>query len=112
MRNVRESKLCARGASPNVAESARHNTAVRRNSRGRGCRDNKEKEIQETARQRYAGTVEKITAAVRDVGGSAGFDIIFDASGNSLNLMPVVLFTHDIPDLTDEIISRLAAAKP
>ncbi len=74
------------------------------------ARQAKEKELQDVAVKRREGIVAKGTAAVRQLGGSAGYNLIFNSSGNSSYGVSLVISTHELPDLTDEVIARLTSA--
>ena len=36
----------------------------------------------------------------------AGFNLVFDSSGNSINGVPVVVFARDLPDLDDDAVLK------
>ena len=64
----------------------------------------REKQLQEQALKMREAIVAKITAAVRARAGDQRLNLIFDSSGNSLNGVPLVLFSKDLPDLTDDLL--------
>jgi serine/threonine protein kinase/Skp family chaperone for outer membrane proteins len=67
-------------------------------------RTTREKQLQEQALKMREGIVGKITPAVKTCAERAGFNLVFDSSGNSLNGVPIVLLTHNLPDLTDDVL--------
>jgi Skp family chaperone for outer membrane proteins len=75
------------------------------------AREAKEKELQDIATKMREPIVQKITAGVREFAEAAGFNVIFDASGNSLNGVPLLVSKHDFPDLTDQLISQLTQSR-
>jgi outer membrane protein len=64
----------------------------------------REKELQEQAVKLREGIVAKITPALKACAEREGFNLVFDSSGNSLNGVPIVVLTHDLPDLTDNAL--------
>jgi hypothetical protein len=51
--------------------------------------------------------VHQIAAAIVPVAQKGNFNLIIDSSGNSLNGVPVLLTSHDLPDLTQDVIERV-----
>ena len=70
----------------------------------------REKQLQEQALKLREGIVAKITPALKACAESEGFNLVFDSSGNSLNGVPIVVLTHDLPDLTDEVVSKTTSS--
>lgn len=56
--------------------------------------------------------LERIRQLAAEVGKERGFDLVIDTSGNSNTGVPVVLYTKNLPDLTDEVIARLKPPPP
>jgi Outer membrane protein (OmpH-like) len=69
----------------------------------------KDKELQATVVESRKVIISQITAGLSPVAGKGGFNLIFDSSGNSLNGVPVLIASRDIPDLTDEVIAKVQA---
>jgi len=67
-------------------------------------RTSREKQLQEQALKMREGIVAKITPALKACAEREGFNLVFDSSGNSLNGVPIVVLTHDLPDLTDNVL--------
>ena len=56
-------------------------------------------------------TVEKIKGAVAQAAGKAGLNVIFNTTGQTLNGVPLVLVTHNLPDVTEEVLTNLKTSK-
>jgi outer membrane protein len=74
-------------------------------------RTRKQKELQEQAVRMRNGIVEDITKLINEKVKSEQFDLVIDKSGNSLNGVPIVLYSKDTNDFSDEIIKALNANK-
>ena len=68
-----------------------------------------EKEIKEAAAKNRSAMVEKIAQFLSVYAPRTGVGVIFDSSGNSLNVTPVVVAARELPDLTDEVIKGISA---
>src|SRR6476620_3107759 len=53
-------------------------------------RQTRERQLQEQLTKMREGIVKEITDKVRELAGRAGFNLVFDSSGNSINGVPVV----------------------
>lgn len=53
------------------------------------------------------GIVKEITEVVMEKVKANNFDLVFDRSGTSLNGVPVLLFSHDNVDFTNDVITVL-----
>jgi Skp family chaperone for outer membrane proteins len=53
---------------------------------------------------------ERIKRAVRQVAEKEGLNIVLDATGETLNGIPVLTSTHEVPDVTDAVIAALKAS--
>ena len=53
---------------------------------------------------------EKLNLALADAAGKVGCQVVLDASGPSINGIPVVMVQKKLPDLSDEIIAALGGA--
>jgi len=67
-------------------------------------RTTREKQLQDQAVRMRNGIVEEITKLVQDRVKSDSYDVVFDKSGQSLNGVPIVLFSDDNMDFSDSII--------
>lgn len=75
-------------------------------------RATREKQLQEQAVRMRNNIVEEITAVVKDIVAAKGYDLVLDASGSSLNGVPMILFSKAEMDFSDEVVSTLNAKKP
>jgi outer membrane protein len=75
-------------------------------------RNSREKQLQEQAVRMRNGIVEEITKLVQDRVRSGGYDLVLDKSGSSLNGVPIVLYSKDSEDFSDDIIKELNKNKP
>lgn len=75
-------------------------------------RTTREKQLQEQAVRIRNGIVEEITKLVQDKVKTDNFDLVLDKSGSSLNGVPLVLYSRDNVDFSDDIISALNKNKP
>jgi hypothetical protein len=56
---------------------------------------------------RKAATARKAVELVRSYAERNGSGVIFNATGNTLNLLPVPIMAEELPDLTDEVIAEI-----
>jgi outer membrane protein len=75
-------------------------------------RQTREKQLQEQAVRMRNGIVEEISKLINDKVKSNAFDLVLDKSGNSMSGVPVVLYSKDANDFSEEIISTLNKNKP
>jgi Skp family chaperone for outer membrane proteins len=68
-------------------------------------RTTREKQLQEQALRMRENIVSRIKMAVNDCAETERLNVAFDSSGNSLNGVPIVLLSRDIPDLTDAVVA-------
>ena len=80
------------------------NTMQREINEFRGTR---EKQLQEQSVRMRGGIVEEINKIVEAKVKSENFDVVFDKSGPSLNGVPIVLYSRDAFEFTDEVIKQL-----
>jgi Skp family chaperone for outer membrane proteins len=69
-------------------------------------REKRDKQIEEDTKKLKEPIVAQIRATVNACAERAGFNLVFDSSGSSLNGVPVVVFTRDLPDLTDAVLKE------
>ena len=75
-------------------------------------RTTREKQLQEQAVRMRNGIVDEITKLVQERVRSGGYDLVLDKSGSSLNGVPIVLFSKDSEDFSDDIVKELNKNKP
>ena len=73
---------------------------------------NREKGLQEQFLRMRQGIVEDITKLVQEKVKSENFDLVLDRSGMSMSQVPVLIFSRDTLDFSDEIIAQLNKNKP
>lgn len=57
--------------------------------------------------ERRRAVTEKVLPAIRSLGETSGYNLIFDRQGLSANRVPFLISTGNVPDLTEEVIARL-----
>ena len=70
-------------------------------------RQTRERQLQEQALRMREGIVKEITEVVMDKVKANSMDLVFDKSGMSLNGVPLVLFSKDNAEFTNDIIAVL-----
>src|SRR5713226_8754488 len=70
-------------------------------------RQTREKQLQEQAVRMRDGIVKEITDVVMTKVKANNMDLVFDKSGVSLNGVPVLMYSHDNVDFTNDIIAVL-----
>jgi Skp family chaperone for outer membrane proteins len=53
-----------------------------------------------------------ISAVVNTMASEAGYTLVLEKSGNTMNLIPPVLFSQGSLEITDAVIKKLNAGKP
>ncbi len=70
-------------------------------------RQTRERQLQEQALRMREGIVKEISDVVMDKVKSGNLDLVFDKSGNSLNGVPVLMYSRDSVDFTNDVIGVL-----
>jgi len=70
-------------------------------------RQTRERQLQEQALRMREGIVKEITDIVMDKVKANNMDLVFDKSGMSLNGVPIIMFSRDNIDFTNDVISVL-----
>jgi outer membrane protein len=70
-------------------------------------RQTRERQLQEQAMRMREGIVKEITDVVMEKVKTTNMDLVFDKSGVSLNGVPVLMYSHDNVDFTNDIIAVL-----
>ncbi len=71
----------------------------------------RERQLSEQSVRSRNSLVEEINKVVTDVVKSAGYDIVFDKSGQSMNAVPVIVHSKEAFDFTSDVVSKLNADK-
>jgi outer membrane protein len=70
-------------------------------------RQTRERQLQEQALRMREGIVKEITDVVMDKVKSSSLDLVFDKSGMSLNGVPLVMYSRDNFDFTNDVVTVL-----
>ncbi|HEX3619734.1 MAG TPA: OmpH family outer membrane protein [Candidatus Udaeobacter sp.] len=70
-------------------------------------RQTRERQLQEQLMRMREGIVKEITDVVMDKIKASNLDLVFDKSGMSINGVPVLMYSHDNIDFTNDIITVL-----
>ncbi len=70
-------------------------------------RQTRERQLQEQALRMREGIVKEITDVVMEKVKTNTLDVVFDKSGNSLNGVPVLMYSRDNVDFTNDVIAVL-----
>jgi outer membrane protein len=70
-------------------------------------RQTRERQLQEQLMRVREGIVKEITEVVMEKVKANNLDLVFDKSGMSINGVPVLLFSHDNIDFTNDVIAVL-----
>jgi Skp family chaperone for outer membrane proteins len=70
-------------------------------------RQTRERQLQEQALRMREGIVKEITEVVTEKVKTGNLDLVFDKSGNSLNGVPVLMYSRDSVDFTNDVITVL-----
>jgi outer membrane protein len=70
-------------------------------------RQTRERQLQEQAMRMRESIIKEITDIIMDRVKTAGYDLVFDKSGPSMNGVPVVVYSKDNADFTQDIITAL-----
>src|SRR5437667_12509662 len=70
-------------------------------------RQTRERQLQEQLMRMREGIVKEITDVVMEKVKANNLDLVFDKSGMSINGVPVLMYSHDNIDFTNDIITVL-----
>ena len=70
-------------------------------------RQTRERQLQEQLMRMREGIVKEITDVVMEKVKANNFDLVFDKSGMSINGVPVLMYSHDNVDFTNDVITVL-----
>ena len=70
-------------------------------------RQTRERQLQEQLMRMREGIVKEITDVVMEKVKANNLDLVFDKSGMSINGVPVVMYSHDNVDFTNDVITVL-----
>ncbi len=69
------------------------------------------RELEDRSQRIRQGLIDEITKVVVDVGAKGKYTLVIDKTGRSLNGTPVLLYSQDLPDITDEVVRAINATK-
>ncbi|MBS0659795.1 MAG: OmpH family outer membrane protein [Verrucomicrobia bacterium] len=75
-------------------------------------KNTRERQLQEQAVRMRNGIVEEIMKIVNDKVKADGYDLVFDKSGSSLNGVPILLYSKDGMEFTNDVVTALNRNKP
>src|SRR2546421_10508102 len=70
-------------------------------------RQTRERQLQEQLMRMREGIVKEISDVVMEKVKANNFDLVFDKSGMSINGVPVLMYSHDNVDFTNDVIAVL-----
>lgn len=71
-----------------------------------------EARLQEEKRKKRDDLVAEIRDRLTVMAKAGGYNLVFDTSGESANLVPVAIYANGLPDLTDALIKELNVSAP
>ncbi|MGD9896569.1 MAG: OmpH family outer membrane protein [Candidatus Methylacidiphilaceae bacterium] len=74
-------------------------------------RSTRGRELEERSQRIRQSLIDEISKVVVEVGAKGKYTLVLDKTGRSLNGTPVLLYTQDLPDLTDEVVRAINATK-
>lgn len=74
-------------------------------------RSTRGRELEERSQRIRQGLIDEITKVVTDVGAKGKYTMVLDKTGRSLNGTAVLLYTQDLPDITEEVVRTINATK-
>ena len=72
----------------------------------------RERQLSEQSVRSRNNLVEEINKVISDKVKAAGYDVVLDKSGQSLNAVGVVVFSRDSFDFTNDVVTELNKSKP
>lgn len=72
----------------------------------------RERQLSEQSVRSRNNLVEEINKVISDKVKAAGYDVVLDKSGQSLNAVGVVIFSRDSFDFTNDVVTELNKSKP
>ena len=78
--------------------------------RARRMQETKLKQMREQVMKTRQGIVDELLKVVADFAQAEGYDLVFDRSGLTMNMIPLAIYSNPEFDVTDQLIARLKAA--
>ncbi len=77
--------------------------------RARRTQETKLKQMREQVMKTRQGIVDELLKVVADFAQAEGYDLVFDRSGLTMNMIPLAIYSNPEFDVTDQLIARLKA---
>ena len=78
----------------------------------RGFEQQRGKQLDDQFMRMRKGIVDEINKAVQDFSAKEKFNLVIDKSAAGVSQTPVVLYSQDLKDITDEVVKMINASKP
>ncbi|NLG34730.1 MAG: OmpH family outer membrane protein [Lentisphaerae bacterium] len=78
--------------------------------RARRTQETKLKQLREQVMKSRQGIVDELMKILADFSESEGYDLVFDRSGMTMNMIPLAVYSSPDLDVTDQVIERLNPA--
>lgn len=78
----------------------------------RGFEQQRGKQLDDQFMRMRKGIVDEINKAVQDFSAKEKFNLVIDKSAAGVSQTPVVLYSQDLKDITDDVIKVINASKP
>ncbi len=78
----------------------------------RGFEQQRGKQLDDQFMRMRKGIVDEINKAVQDFSAKEKFNLVIDKSAAGVSQTPVVLYSQDLKDITDEVVKIINASKP
>ncbi len=69
-------------------------------------------ELEDRQRRLTQGLIDDIAKVVTDLGAREKYTLIFDKSGNTISGTPMLMYSQDVKDITDDVIKMINSTKP
>ncbi|MDP0490727.1 MAG: OmpH family outer membrane protein [Verrucomicrobiota bacterium JB023] len=74
--------------------------------------DRKRRSLQDEMQRQMKGILEEIRIVIDETAKAGDYDFVFDKSGNSTTQVPVLLYSKDSFDMTEDVLGELNKDKP
>ena len=74
-------------------------------------RSTRGRELEERSQRMRQGLIDEITKFVLEAGAKGKYTMVIDKTGRSMTGTPILLYTQDLPDITEEVVRAINATK-
>ena len=74
--------------------------------------DRKSRQVQDEMQRQMRGILEEISKLLEEKAKAEDYDFVFDKSGNSTTQVPVLLYSKDTYDITEDLLKELNKDAP